>query len=404
MAAFIPTCAYWRGAAWALALVGAWAASSGCDTSPSRPVSAPRQRAPAAAQAGPTRLPRLPASYAVLPTAAQRGYHHYVGSLGGRPVQLDLTVSLEHRWLAADGGRTELTNASFSYLDSSRTLRLAATDFPPRQPLDLSWTSRRSSSGQELLCTDQPVGPLLTGTYVPDREPLAFRLREDYADCLRYEVLEEETAIPDREASLKRSYLHLLGADTLRPARARLQCPPPAQRRQARAAVAKRVEAHEFRNQYLDVSLNEADLFAYTLEERFESTLSRYYDTRTRQCLYDLRTGRPLALFTQLRPGGKRRLRQLLTRQALADTVGAPRRDYWRPAGGAMPFPAAGFIVTSTGLVADYGLSEADPEPDRYLYRQTLTWADLRPLLRPTSPLRRLLKAPAKQRTLTRSR
>jgi hypothetical protein len=81
----------------------------------------------------------------------------------------------------------------------------------------------------------------------------------------------------------------------------------------------------------------------------------------------------------------------LLTRQALADTVETRRRDYWRNKGGAMDFPAAGFAVTPEGLVAQYGLTEADIEP--YFYSQTLTWESLRPLLRPTSPLRRLLKA-----------
>lgn len=58
-----------------------------------------------------------------------------------------------------------------------------------------------------------------------------------------------------------------------------------------------------------------------------------------------------------------------------------------------MPFPAAGFAVTPEGLVARYGLTEADSEP--YFYSQTLVWEDLRPLLRPNSPLYRLIKAPS---------
>lgn len=132
-----------------------------------------------------------------------------MGSLGSRPVRLDLTVSVRHGTWAAEVGSAELS-ASFSYLDSSQTIHLAASRFPPRQPLSLVWTSRRSHSGQELLCTDQLLGPLLTGTYAPNHAPLAFRVQEDYTDCLRYEILQELTEMPDREAALKRSYLHLL--------------------------------------------------------------------------------------------------------------------------------------------------------------------------------------------------
>lgn len=129
------------------------------------------------------------------------------------------------------------------------------------------------------------------------------------------------------------------------------------------------------------------------MEEREEYTFSNHYGTTTRQVLYDLRTGRQLTLFSQLRPGGKRRFQQLLTRQALADTVGIHRRDFWRDGAQAMPFPAAGFAVTPEGLVARYSLTEADLELN--MYSQTLTWKSLRPLLRTTSPLLRLLNASA---------
>jgi hypothetical protein len=344
-------------------------------------------------KAGPTWRPP-PAQYFVLPTAAQRGYHRYRGLLGGRPVQLDLTVTLEHA-LASEVGSAEL-RASFSYLDSSQTLYLTPSNFPASQPLELSWTNRLGSSGQELLCTDQPIGPLLTGTYTLDRGPVAFRVREDYSDCLRYEIVHEETVGPPVchgedtvRASVSREYLHLLGADTLRSARARMQCPRPARRAQIRAARVQRLGFRTYETQYIDIQLNEANLLAYTLEEREEYTRSRYYESRFRQVLYDLRTGRELRLLEQLRPGGRRQLLHLLRHQAMADTARARTRDFWRR-DGVLPLPDRGFAVTPAGLEAIY--VEPESEPDLHGYRQTITWATLRPLLRPHSPLYRLLR------------
>jgi hypothetical protein len=352
-------------------------AVASCETAPSQPV---LRTAPRPARLVPTAQDSVP------PTAAQRGYLCYRGTLGERPVQLELNVMpTTSPHLNAVGSAN--VDGEFRYLDSGEVFGIPMQGFPASKPLEIE-----QDLHEALFCTDQPIGPLLTGTYRLQGQLVPFRVREDYSDCLRYEVLDETTGVAEPESTLvSRSYLHLLGADTLRPAHARLQCPTPARRRQARAMLAKRLDARQQRNQYLALSLNQAALFAYTLEERLEYTGSSRYETSTRQFLYDLRTGQQLTLFDQLRPGGQRRLRQLLTRQALADTVETRRRDYWRKKGGAMYFPAAGFAVTPEGLVAQYGLTEADIEP--YFYSQILTWESLRPLLRPTSPLHRLLKA-----------
>lgn len=369
-----------RSFAWVLALCSGWLAVFSCETPPSKPA---LTAAPRPTSIVPTAQDSVP------PTAAQRGYLRYRGTLEGRPVQLELNVTpTTAPYLKAVGSAD--VDGLLRYLDSGEVIESLMQGFAASKPLEIEEASPESS--QAILCTDQPVGPLLTGTCRLDGHLVPFRVREDYSDCLRYEILDELTGSPDREASsVRRCYVHLLGADTLRPSRVRLQCPPPARRQQARAVLAKRLGTQEQRNQYLDLSLNQADLFAYTLEERQEYNFSSHYGTTTHQVLYDLRTGQELRLLHQLRPGGQRRLQQLLTRQALADTVGTRRRDCWRNKDGMLPFPAVGFAVTPEGLVARYGLTEADIEP--HYYSQTLTWEALRPLLRPASPLHRLLKA-----------
>jgi hypothetical protein len=140
---------------------------------------------------------------------------------------------------------------------------------------------------------------------------------------------------------------------------------------------------------FMDIQVNEANLLAYTVEDREEYYRSRYYESRVRQILYDLHTGRELHLFDQLRPGGRRRLLRLLHQQAMTDTARARNRDFWRK-NGILPLPDRGFTVTTAGLEAYY--AEHESEPDMHGYSQTIAWATLRPLLRPYSPLHRLLR------------
>jgi hypothetical protein len=389
------TCSLFRGSAWVSVLVGMGLAIGGCETSPSRPVSAAKPSPPTTAKAGPTPL-ALTAQDFVPPTAAQRGYHHYRGIFGDRPVELELTVTVDLQPYASVVGRSGLSWA-FHYLDSRQIVSGSSPgSFPPSQPLEIGWTDWPTSSQEGMLCTDQPVGPLLTGTYALGRWLVPFRVQEDYSDCLRYEVLHEETAgFPERHgedtlwASVEWNYLHLLGADTLRPARARIQCPQPAQRERARMALARELGSGMHGRRFMDIQVNEANLLAYTVEDREEYYRSRYYESRVRQILYDLRRGRELRLFDQLRPGGRRRLLWLLHQQAMTDTARARNRDFWRK-NGILPLPDRGFTVTTAGLEAYY--AEHESEPDMHGYSQTIAWAALRPLLRPDSPLHRLLR------------
>ena len=389
-----------RFAGWrVVAVLAGWSAGFGCETPPARVAAVGK---PTPTVVAPPRTVR-PASDTLPPTAAQRGHLRYRGTLDGHPVQLELMMTVRDIPSLYPPGSVDV-GGSFRYLDSGEEFGIGtpAYGFRASQPLEMdAWDARMGRAVPEsgLLCADQPVGPLLTGTFVRSGRRVPFRVREDYSDCRRYEMLNEETPGPPetwhgetRSSSVEREYVHLLGPDTLRPAWARMQCPPPAHRARTRAALANRTNFGTYLRQFVSVGLNEANLLAYEQEEREEWLGSRNYKATVRQVLFDLRTGRELNMMSQLRPGGRRRLHQLLIRQAMADTAYASHRDYWRPDGGPLPLPAGGFAVTPDGLVAGY--AEHESEPQMYNYSQTLAWADVRPLLRPGSPLHRLIRAP----------
>lgn len=355
--------------------------------------------APATQQASttPTAPPpqvTVPDQPPVLPTPAQLGYHRYVGTIGGRSVLAETTLSLEE---AAARGRPSHAEwaGSFYYRTTGREESLgSAARFRPDQWLETYYHA------VAVLCAEQPPGELLlTGCYWPDKQQpaLPLRLRESYSDGVRYELLQEKSYGPAcrdeggklDSASVRQIYLHLLGPDTLRPALARLQCPPPAARRRARLARAARLGPNGYYRDFLEITLNEGSLLAYTHDSQ-QGIYSSRYDLENSHCyLVDLRTGRPLSLVAQLRPGGLRQVQRLLSRQALAKTATARQRDHWWDAGH-LQLPAAGFEVNPTGWRAHY--SEPEDADDSYNYGQDLSWVTLRPLVRPASPLGRLLR------------
>jgi hypothetical protein len=335
----------------------------------------------------------------VLPTVAQLGHHRYEGTVDGRPVLAEVNIWLEasndhdhHVYPALNGFFYDRATGVSSYLGR-------ASAFRPDQWLE-TWDDYKTyTERKNVLCANQlPGGALLTGwcTQPGARRAVAVYLRERYTDGVRYEILHEESSVVDSPAHfpgarrVSQDYLHLLGSDTLRPALARLQCPPPAARLRARRALlARLVRADHFTTDErdLDVTLNEADLLACTVSLTQE-TGPRYYDQSSYRRLYDLRTGRELRLAEQLRPGGLRQLQLLLTRRALADTVYARHRDHWRRHQ-LLTWPNQDFELTPTSWTANYG--ESNPE-NSYGYAQELSWADVCPLLRATSPLQRLLQ------------
>jgi hypothetical protein len=352
-----------------------------------------------ASQAVPPAAARHAEQPTVLPSPAQLGYHRYEGTVDGRPVLAELTI-----WLEASNDEDHHLSPALSGLFYDRVTGVSSTlgraaDFRPEQWLETWDDFKTYAERKNVLCANQPPGgPLLTGWYTQpeERRAVPVLLRERYTDGVRYEILHEESISSGSPADtplarrVYQDYLHLLGPDTLRPALARLQCPPPAARlRSRRALLAQLARNDQFitNEQSLKVTLNEADLLACT-DFLLQETGPRYYDQRSYRRLYDLRTGRELRLTDQLRPGGLRQVQQLLTRRALTDTVYARHRDHWRSKQ-LLIWPNEGFELTPINWIANYG--ESNPE-DSYGYAQELSWADVCPLLRASSPLQRLLR------------
>ncbi|MDO7873816.1 hypothetical protein Q5H93_03660 [Hymenobacter sp. ASUV-10] len=391
-APLLPSLASRRRRGLRLALLAGLAAAAGCE-----PAATTRQTPTVApAPPAPPQLPTPPE----LPTAAQLGYRRYEGTVDGRPVLAEINLWLEENvYIKEQWYPTPKFSGYFYYRATGETGTLGeAHTFPPAQTLE-TWHSAIVGQYYEriaVLCADQPPGgPLLSGwcRQPGQRRWLPVRLHESYTDGVRYEILREESDTGDGRddapatGRVSRDYLHLLGPDTLRPARARLQCPPPAARQRACQRLLAHIGELNTDEESLDVTLNEAELLACTVFWIKESG-PRYYIQSAYRRLYDLRSGRELRLLDQLRPGGRRQLQELLTRRALADTAYARHRDHWRH-GPLLALPNEGFELTPQGWTACYG----DPTPeDSYGYGRELTWAEVGPLLRPGSPLQRLLR------------
>lgn len=131
----------------------------------------------------------------------------------------------------------------------------------------------------------------------------------------------------------------------------------------------------------------------------FLLSVSRYTDIGCAECelqelvdglTVDLRTGRRLALADVLRPGAEARLLRLLRRR-VADDTGWEAETFTQ-------LPTGGFCVVPTGLRFTYDRRDvADlcctgSGQTNHTLGTTLSFAELRPLLRPGSPLTRVLR------------
>jgi len=307
-----------------------------------------------------------------------------------------------------------------------------AGPYHPRQPLALD-----ESDASKVMGTwraTQPVGPLLVGTWTsPTGQQLPFELREAYQDAqgrqlaVRYEVLRETTFGPmclpagddaadgtpadeadsaaadeeltsyeqqqRRPSELHRDYLHLLGPDTLRPALRALQCPGPRQRRQADRAYAAGDGSCGENSESIAVTFNDFGLLSVNEPSYVYSYGAAHFNHSAGSNIYDLRTGQYVGLENLLRPGAEAKFQRLLTRHLLRDphTEGdaTVREDTYSLAGELVPLPA-GVALSYTGLACLYG--ESNLSASLGYVSLEIPWAELQPLLRPNSPVARMLR------------
>jgi hypothetical protein len=344
--------------------------------------------------------------------------------VGTQSVTVELTVSLPPltRAQAAHAPNFLTCTGSYHYDRHPAGLLLLSgpEPFRPGQPLLL--TEADSARPQQLTGrwqATQPIGPVLTGTWRgPAGQVLPFSLHEDYTDgqghlmAVKYEVLQEGDEAPapaEREpgetkaafrartedliCSSSRDYLHLLGPDTLRPELRALQCPVPARRRQQLREDLGYPGGVELRNE-LTAAYNDYGLLSLaSLYEGFYKD-APHPEHGAGAITYDLRTGRALTIAALIRPGTDTILCRLITRHLESDEQ-IPAGDLMSTStieGGFAQLPEQGLGVVDQGLTFTYSGSEILPVvyPPVTL---VVPWAELQPLLRPDSPVARMLRA-----------
>jgi hypothetical protein len=250
--------------------------------------------------------------------------------------------------------------------------------------------------------TTSVARPLLAGSWHRAGRVQPLRLHESYAGALRY-TFKERTLfdgyrVPEHCDYVPEMYHCLLALSSPRAAppvlRTRLAGSPAALRRRIGQDCA--THDSDATGTYRDeVRLNDFYLFSYQT-----SSYVRAYggtpDIATESWLFDLRTGKQLTISSQLKPGYKHGLRQRLTWHFLHDPELAADRaadlGEWATDEGSytplliLPDYNEALTLTGAGLEAAYGRQQSHT-PILVPYRE------LRPLVRPGTPLARMLKA-----------
>jgi hypothetical protein len=331
----------------------------------------------------------------------------YVGTVGGEPA----TVAL--RWVRPDSvvGTCFLWRRATAYPLTTATRRqpgrlqleepVTVFHQPPTEPV--------ASPGYWQL-TSGP-GPQLRGYWrdaAGRQQPLV--LHESYQGAVRYTIENLCITAPLREADERRpkhksDFLRLLGPAAHSPL-ARELYPSRAERR----ALVLDNEGEAFCTSTIQVQLNDFDLLSY-YQFDIINPFEGQNDLGLTATLLDLRTGRELSVASQLRSGYQRPLRQLLTWQLQHN----PQFNYlesgqnpanarawgWRDAQGqptplvSLPTDGEALALTGPGLEATYygGTLLGGGGPLEPRYSVLVPYQALRPLVRPDTPLARMLRA-----------
>ncbi|QKG56595.1 hypothetical protein GKZ68_08110 [Hymenobacter sp. BRD128] len=336
--------------------------------------------------------------------APYTGYHRYQGTVGGQLVTVELTFKPAH-----DHEPAACQGSYYYGYGKGGTLALESNAaYQPGRPLALtepSDTEKRTITGQWQ--ASQPAGAMLSGTWAsPGGRLRPFVLREEYQDArhhqlaVRYEILTEgaEGPLPQPKdgaaansnysatATLERGYLHLLGPDTLRPALRQLQCPGPARRRAERQAYLRDNPVQEETEGITDVTFNDYGLLSV-------STFQTWYSGGTHlghsagNAIYDLATGAPVELAQLLWPSAEAQFRALVIRHFQADADSLP--EDWLDAD--QPAVAGHVGLELNNILLTFEESDLTNKVVGGV-KIYIPYAEVVPLLRPGTPLARMLR------------
>lgn len=354
-----------------------------------------------------------PPAVPVVPGPPFVGYHRYRGTVGGQPVTVELTIGPE-----TENSSRVVCEGSYHYERHPAGLLLSGPQpFRPGQPLLLTEADiarPRQPTGHWQ--ATQPGGPVLTGNWrSPAGQQLPFSLHEDYTDgqgyvvAVQYELLQEGEEVPCQSArnegeskaayrartkdlsSSTRFFVHLLGPDTLRLALRALQCPVPARRqRQMREELG--YPGHVELLDELTVSYNDHGLLSLASFHEADYEGAVHPEHGAGATTYDLRTGRALTIADLIRPGTDTSLSRLITRHLEQQDITAEDLLSHSDADATLaPLPQQGLGIEDEGLEFTYTSYEILPNvyPPVILI---VPWAELLPLLRPDSPVARMLR------------
>ena len=316
--------------------------------------------------------------------------HRYVGTLGGRAIVVWLSVGanlVEGSWYYRTGRQPHERNLAFRRQRGGQLVLAEEMNPDASTDADTAATEWRLRP---------PLGRVLAGQRRAVRGPArqAVQLREDYTQAVPYQLLRltahgnnchEE---PGRSQPYYSSqFVRVLSADSLR--LARWQAPPPAARRDSLRHWLLSESCQQV-SENISVTLNDYGLLSYNvwMEGYYYGAHPEHSQTGF---IVDLHTGRQYSVKELLRPGAQPTLLKLLARHLRHDYPDMNEDDSWHwktvP-----PLPSS-FTLTPSGLCAGYSDYALAAYSASYANTTTIPYAELRPLVRPGTPLARLLRA-----------
>jgi hypothetical protein len=313
--------------------------------------------------------------------------HRYVGTLGGRAIVVQLSAganSARGSWYYRTGQQAHERLLAFRGRRGGQlVLDEAITTTTPTNTAAAEWR------------LSWPLGRVLTGERraVRGAGRQAVQLRASYTQAVPYQLLgltaqgSRCEALPGRsQPYYSAEFVRLPSADSLR--LDLWQAPPPAARRDSLRHWLGR-ESCQQTSQHINVRLNDYDLFSYNV-----FTEAYYYGTHPEHdqqgFIVDLRTGNEWLVEELLRPGTEAALLKLLAHHLRHDYPEMSQGDHrdWKTV---PPYPDS-FTLTPSGLCAGYGDYDLVGYAS-FTANTTIPYRELRPLVRPGTPLARLLRA-----------